>query len=388
MSVKQPKSTKQIYLDHAAATPVDAEVFESMRQYFSGNFYNASSIYLRSKSIRQVVESCRQEVARKLGTKPTEIIFTSGASESNNLAINGIMSQYPKGEILISSIEHPAVAVPASQYAHSTIRVNEKAEMDINDLKSKINDNVVLISIIYANNEVGTIQDLKKILEIIDTEKKQRKANSSSLPLILHTDASQIVNYKKIDLSRLKVDLMTISSAKIYGPKGVGCLFVSRDVKLIPQILGGGQEFNLRSGTENTASIVGFTNALLSTQERCKKESLRLQELKKYFISSLDAEFNEVIHMNSTSNKSIPNIINVSFRGFDGERLVMELDERGIMTSTGSACSANSSDESVTLSAMGLQKDMISGSLRFSMGRSTTKEYIDYTVKALTEIIT
>lgn len=380
-------SRHQVYLDNAAATPVVDEVYQAMQPFFTDSFYNASAIYLKSKDVRAAIDKSRTEIARLMGAKPAEIIFTSGATEADNLAVLGVHSKFPDGEVLISTIEHPAVEVPAGKCQTRTIKVSNRGLVEVDDLKRNISSKTVLVSIMLANNEVGTVQPIKKIAEFIREERVRRRKNGEKIPIYLHSDAAQAANYLKIDVNRLGLDLMTVSSAKIYGPKGIGCLYANKDVQMDPQILGGGHEFGVRSGTENTAGIVGFAKAFQLAQTNFKSEALRLDQLNSLFREMLENKFGDKIVFNGNRKDALPNFINVSFLGVDGERLVMELDEAGIMAATGAACSATDSKGSKTLLAMGLTEDYVASSVRFSMGRHTAKEDIDYVLKTLESII-
>lgn len=382
------KDSRLIYLDHAAATPVELSIAELISHYLVNEFYNPSSIYLASKKINKLLEEARSTVARIISAKPAEVIFTSGATESNNLAINGLMTS-KDDEIVISGIEHPAIHSPAKKFKCSIVKVDAKGQLDLNDLESKITDKTRLVTVMLANNETGVVQDIKAVADIIKKIRHSRHNSGLNNPIYLHTDASQAANYIRVDVIKMGVDLLTLSSGKIYGPRGVGCLYVNRSVKVSPTIIGGGQEMGLRSGTEPTALIFGFAKALEIASESSKAESKRLRDQRKYFEKQLIVSFSNNIVINSNAKKSLPNIINVSFIGQDGERLIMELDERGVQASTGSACAAANrpGEKSPTLRSMEVDEHTIGSSVRFSMGRSTTRSDLDYVLKALNSII-
>jgi len=376
---------KEIYLDHAAATPMDPLVLEAMRQYFTEKFYNPSAIYLNSLSVAADIEDARKRIAHWLGAKPTEIVFTSGGTEANNLAINGVMQAYPEGNVVVSAIEHESVLAPARQYDYQEAPVTPDGLVDVDKLIKKINNRTVLISIIYANNEVGTIQPIREISVKLQEIRALRQKKGNKLPLYLHTDAAQSGAYLDLHTSRLGVDLMTINGGKIYGPKQTGALFVKAGVNLKPQILGGGQERGLRSGTENVPGIIGLAAALDLVQERHHEENQRLRELQKLFIDLLTEKLPKAV-INGSLKHRLPNNVHVTFPEVDNERLMMQLDEKGIRAAAGSACAASSQEPSHVLKSMGLSDEQAQSSLRFTMGRLTTEQDIRQTVDLLAQL--
>ena len=376
---------KEIYLDHAAATPMDPLVLEAMRQYFTEKFYNPSAIYLNSLSVAADIEDARKRIAHWLGAKPTEIVFTSGGTEANNLAINGVMQAYPEGNVVVSAIEHESVLAPARQYDYQEAPVTPDGLVDVDKLIKKINNRTVLISIIYANNEVGTIQPIREISVKLQEIRALRQKKGNKLPLYLHTDAAQASAYLDLHTSRLGVDLMTINGGKIYGPKQTGALFVKAGVNLKPQILGGGQERGLRSGTENVPGIIGLAAALDLVQERHHEENQRLRELQKLFIDLLTEKLPKAV-INGSLKHRLPNNVHVTFPEVDNERLMMQLDEKGIRAAAGSACAASSQEPSHVLKSMGLSDEQAQSSLRFTMGRLTTEQDIRQTVDLLAQL--
>lgn len=377
---------KSIYLDYAAATPIDDRVLAAMQPYFKNSFYNASANYLAAKAVRSDVEQARKTVAGYLGSKPNEIIFTAGGTEANNLAIKGVMESFPEANIVVSAIEHESVLALAKLYKNKIAKVNQEGLIDIENLKNLIDDKTVLISVIYANNEIGTIEPLAKISGLIEVVRKIRKQAKNQLPIYLHTDACQAVNYLSLQVSRLGVDLMTINAGKIYGPKQCGALYVNRGVKLKPLIMGGGQEFGYRSGTENVANIVGFGEALKIAQETREEESNKLQNLQKYFIDSLNQKFPRA-KLNGSIKNRLPNNLSITFPDADNETMLIRLDENGVQCSAGSACNANKESISHTLQAIGLSDEEAMSTLRFSMGRSTSKGDIDKVIELLIDIV-
>jgi len=277
--MKQP-----IYLDYAAATPLDPAVLSVMQPYFAERFYNPSALYLAAKEVKRDIEVARSQVARLIGARPGEVIFTAGGSESNNMAINGIMARFPGKRVVVSAVEHDSVREPSRVFDSVEASVNELGSVDIAKLESAINDDTVLVSVMYANNEIGTIQPIKEIASLVAKIRQQRLEQGNKLPLYLHSDACQASNYLDLHVSRLGVDLMSLNGGKIYGPKQSGILYVRAGIELEAMIRGGGQEMGLRSGTENVAGIIGFAEALEAAQAKRTDETKRLQELQRQFI--------------------------------------------------------------------------------------------------------
>lgn len=362
---------KQIYLDYAAATPLDKRVMAAMQPFFSDQFYNPSSAYQSAKAVRQAVNDARVRVAHWLGAKPAEVIFTAGATESINMAINGIMQKHDGANILVSSVEHEAVIATAKAFAHRLLPVKVDASVDVDELKKSIDDHTVLISIGYANNEVGTIQPMNEVAELVREVRRLRRLQNNNLPLYLHTDASQAACYLDLHASRLGADLITLNGGKMYGPKQSGVLFVAGGIELAPLIAGGGQEMNLRSGTENVPSIIGLAAALDIAQSERKEAVAKASALRDELQRELQKLPNTFV--NGSQKRRLPNLLHLSWPGLDGERLVMLLDELGVMASTGSACAANKQTASQVLTAIGLDSDAIAGSLRLTVGRQTTQ---------------
>jgi cysteine desulfurase len=366
---------KRIYMDYSAAAPVRPEVIEAMRPFWSEEFYNPSAIYLAAKDVKKQLENARHRVAVQLGARPAEVVFTAGATEANNLAVQGIARQFPEGEILISSIEHESVAAPAGLYDAKEIPVDSKGLIILNKLSNLLSDNTVLVSVIMVNNEIGAIQPLAGIAKLITEERRRRQSAGNDLPVYLHTDAAQAGNYLDLHTSRLGVDLMSLNGGKIYGPKQSGVLYIKAGVRIRPLILGGGQEFNLRSGTENVSAAHGFAEALELAQAARREESSRLVKLRDDFESRLKADF-PMAMINGSPKHRAPHITSVTFEDYDNERLMMELDEQGVMCAAGSACSAGSEEPSHVLGAIGLSEEQARSTLRFSFGAATTQEEI------------
>jgi cysteine desulfurase len=357
-----------------------------MRPYFSDQFYNPSALYMASRSVKKALDEARSKVAKLLAVRPGEITFTAGGTEANNLSIRGVMDLYPKKKLLISAIEHESIRAAAEQYSFSEIKVNKYGQVIIEDLISKIDDDVVLVSIIFASNEIGTIQDLGAITEVLVTVKNERRKRGIETPLYFHTDATQAAVYQDLSPKRLGVDLMTVNGGKIYGPKQSGVLYVCSGISLKPIVYGGGQEKNLRSGTENIASCIGFAEAFNITQRTARSESERLTKLR----DELQEELEKLpcgIIFHGHPKKRLPNHLSFAVPGKDNERLMMELDERGFMVATGSACSASKVETSHVLLAVGVSNELAQSTLRVTLGRQTTHADIISFVKTLTEIL-
>ncbi len=378
-----------IYLDFAAATPLDDRALTAMKPYLADQFYNPSAVYQSARNVRRDLEDARARVADVLGAKDQEIIFTAGGTEANNLAIEGIMSQFPEGNIVVSSIEHESVLEPANRYKCRIAPVTEKGFVDVDKLEKLIDEKTVLISVMYANNEIGTIQPIKEIASLIAKKRSQRANYSlptSHYPLILHTDACQAANFLDLHVSRLGIDLMTLNGGKIYAAKQSGCLYVRAGVELEPLVRGGGQESSLRSGTENVSSIMAFATMLQNVQAERKEESARLKDLSDSMFTTLSQNIPNLT-LNGDSQKRLPNNLNILIPGIDGERVLLELDEAGVMVATGSACTASNDAPSHVLLAIGLKEAEANSSLRITLGRTTTSEQITKVAQIISSTI-
>ncbi len=375
-----------IYLDYAAATPMDESVLKAMQPYFTEKFYNPSATYLASVGVKKELEAARAQVAHWFGARPSEIIFTAGTTEANNLVVNGVMQQFPGSSIVVSSIEHESVLAPAHQYECREAPVTPKGLIDLEALRTQIDDTTALVSIMYANNEVGTVQPIHVIGQIIEEIKQDRRKRGIALPLYFHTDAAQAANYFDLHAARLKVDFISVNGGKIYGPKQSGALYVNAKARLMPQILGGGQERGLRSGTENVAGSVGLARALQLAQEKRHEEVKRLQDLQRLFLTLLKEKIPNIV-VNGSQKQRLPNNVHITIAGQDNERILMALDEAGILCAAGSACSASSEEPSHVLRAMGLSDLEAQSSLRFTMGRQTDEAAIRAAVAALVSLV-
>ena len=383
-------STAQtIYLDYAAATPIDPKVIAAMQPYYSDKFYNPSATYNAARQVSKDLDAARAKVAHWLGSKSSEVIFTAGGSEANNLAIHGIMRQHPDANIVISSIEHESVLAAAHRYDCREVAVKPDGTIDLVDLEKKIDENTVLVSVMYANNEIGTIQPLRDVYEIIFKKRSDRSSQITNpqsliLPLYFHADACQSANYLDLNVARLGVDLFTLNGGKIYGPKQSGALFVKGGTKLQPLIDGGSQERGLRSGTENVAGAIGFSVALDLAQNMRHAETERIRTVQQEFLKLIGQEIPTAI-INGSLKRRLPNNVHATLPGKDNERLLIQLDEAGVQAAAGSACSASSEEPSHVLKSIGLRDIEAQASIRFTLGRQTTIEMIRRTVELLSK---
>ncbi|HVX48327.1 MAG TPA: cysteine desulfurase family protein [Candidatus Saccharimonadales bacterium] len=374
-----------IYLDHAAATPVDPAVLAAMLPFLKEDFYNPSATYGPARQVRAELDTARAQVAHWLGAKSSEVAFTAGGTEANNLAVQGIMDRYPEANVVVSAIEHESVLAPAGKYECRQVRVDNQGRLDLSDLKSKIDKNTVLVSVGYANNEIGTVQPIREIARVMAEERSGRKG-SGAKPIYFHTDACQAGNYLDLHVARLGVDLMTLNGGKIYGPKQSGALYVKAGVEPYPVILGGGQERGLRSGTENVAAAVGFAAALDQSQAMRREESDRLNGFRQRFIDGIGRTAPKAV-LNGSQKYRLPNNVHLTLPGQDNERLLIRLEEAGILAAAGSACSASNEDPSHVLGAIGLSDEEARASLRFTMGRATTADMVDRVVEAVGRLL-
>jgi cysteine desulfurase len=375
-----------IYLDHAAATPMNPQVLAAMQPYFTEQFYNPSALYLAAKDVAKDLAEARSLIAHHLGARPSEVVFTAGGTEANNLAIHGVMQHFPSSNVVVSAIEHESVLAPADQYDHRLAPVLADGQVDVAQLEKLIDSQTVLVSIMYANNEIGTIQPLKQVATLVQAIRKSRQANKNSLPLYLHVDACQAAAYLDIHASRLGADLLTINGGKIYGPKQSGALYIRTGVELTPQMLGGGQERGYRSGTENVPGSIGLATALDLVQKDRKAETERLKTLQKLFFKLVEEKLPTAI-INGSRTHRLPNNIHLTIPGQDNERLIMALDEAGIQAAAGSACSASTDQPSHVLKAIGLSEAKAQASLRFTTGHATDEAAVRRTVDTLAGLI-
>ena len=374
--------SKKIYLDYAATTPVDLKIIKAMTPYFTEKFGNAASLHSFGQEAKDALEKSREIVALALGAKPREIIFTSSATESNNFALKGVaLANKNKGRhIIISSIEHPCIMESAkwleSQgFEVTKLKVDKYGLVDPDDVKRAVRRDTVLVSIIHASNEIGTIEPIEEIGKICQEKR-----------IYFHTDAAQSFGKISLEVNKMKIDLLTASSHKMYGPKGAACLFVRQGVKIEPFLHGGGHEFSLRSSTANVPAIVGFAKAVEICQKEMEKEADRLIKLRDRLIKSI---LEKIPHsrLNGHPKRRLPNNANFWFSLIEGESIVMQLDSYGIAASTASACASPKLEPSHVLLAIGLKPQEAHGSLRLSLGRWTEEEDIDYLLEVLPKVI-
>lgn len=373
---------KLVYLDHAAATPLDKDVLAAMEPYFSDQFYNPAATYEAGRQARAAIDVAKATLASLMGVKTTELILTSGGTEANNLAIHGVMSQFPDKKLLVSAVEHESVLEPARRWRFQELSVDSDGELKLDEALKQLDDDVVLVSVMLANNEVGTIQPIRQLARKIEEIRKDRTKRKAKLPIYLHTDAAQAPLHLDIHPHRLGVDMMTINGGKMYGPKQSGAFYVRAGVQLEPQLIGGGQQRGMRSGTESPAAAIGLAKALEIADKKRDKEGQRLSELQKYFFSEIGRKHPGSI-INGSRKRRLPNNVHVTIPGADNERLINLLDEQGVMVAAGSACSAASGEPSHVLRSMGVRDEAAQSSLRLTMGRATTKSDIDYAIKTL-----
>ncbi|MEW6211154.1 MAG: cysteine desulfurase family protein [Acidobacteriota bacterium] len=373
----------KVYLDNAATTALDREAIQAMLPYFSEEMGNAQSVHSFGRRAKAAVEQARRQVASLINSDPTEIIFLSGGTEADNLAIRGAALGASGRHIITTRIEHPAVLATCQSLERDGFRVtylqvDEDGRVKVESVRDAIESDTSLISIMHANNETGALQPIEEIGRVI----AQSRASGFE-HLRFHTDAVQSVGKMAIDVDRLGVDLLSISAHKFHGPKGVGALYVRKGVRLAKLLYGGHHERDRRPGTENVAGIVGLGKAA----ELARVEDMtRVRALRDWFESEVSARVPDV-KINAVAAERLPNISNITFRRIDGEALLIALDLRGIAASTGSACSSGSVEPSHVLTAMGLSRKDVLASLRFSLSRETTREELDYTLRAIGEIV-
>lgn len=373
---------RQVYLDNAATTPVKKEVLGSMIPYFTEKYGNPSSIYRLGQITRAAIDETREKVAKVINARSREIFFTSGGSEADNWAIKGVaLANKDKGNhIITSKIEHHAVLhtceyLERNGFEVTYLDVDENGLVDIEQLKNSITEKTILISIMFANNEIGTIQPVKEIGKIARENK-----------IYFHTDAVQAIGNIKIDVEDLNIDLLSMSAHKIYGPKGAGALYVRQGIKIHPYIHGGAQEKNRRAGTENIPGIVGFGRAIELAYETIDEHNQKLTKLRDKLIKDIYANI-DYVRLNGHSEQRLPGNVNFSFEFIEGEALLLSLDMVGISASSGSACTSGSLDPSHVLLAIGLPHEIAHGSLRLTLGDFNTEEEMDYVVDNLVKIV-
>jgi Cysteine sulfinate desulfinase/cysteine desulfurase and related enzymes len=371
-----------IYLDHAAATPVDSKVLAAMQPFFSDDFYNPSAPYAPAVKVRRAYEAAKHVIAQTIGAKADDLVITAGATESINLAFQNVY-----GHVITSSIEHHAVLAVSKRLGATLIQPDEKGIVSAHKIKEAMTPETQLVSIALANNELGTIQPLRDIAEVVKQERERRLANGDHTPIFLHSDASQGVGQLDINVARLGLDLLTLNAAKVYGPKQVGLLWAAPAVVLAPSIVGGGQERGLRSGTENVAGVIGFAKAMELANTHRKFESERLQKLRDDLQKTLTDAFAGAI-ISGNQKHRLAGHLHISFPNLDAERVLFALENRGVLVATGSACAANKGTRSHVLTAIGLAPEVADGSLRLTLGHLSNEENIPRAASIIIEEVT
>ena len=369
-----------IYLDNAASTQIHEDVLEAMLPYLKEQYGNPSSIHRYGRLANKAMEKARKQIAMLINADSSEILLTSGGTESNNTALYGIAEKKPRSQIITSSIEHDAILEPCKKLAKDGfdviyLPVDNRGVVDLSILKNSLSDNTCLVSIMFGNNEIGTIEPIAQIAQL---------CNEQNIPF--HTDAVQAVGKIPIDVKKLGIDLLSISSHKINGPKGIGALYIRKGIDINPIILGGGQEHGLRSGTENVANIVGFGKACELAQLNLSDNIFHMKKLRDDLVAKILREIPGVI-LNGHAENRLPNNAHFTFLGVAGEDLIIKLDEYGIAASTGSACSMHTQKASHVLQAMGFSHEQITGSLRLTLGLFNNQQQIDETVNILKKAV-
>ena len=359
-----------IYLDHAAATPLEPKVLAAMQPYFSDSFYNPSAPYSPAVLVRREYDAAKQKISQAIGGRGDEIVITAGATESINLAFNSI-----GGHVVTANIEHHAVLEAAKRFDSTIVAADKRGLVTADSIREAIRPDTQIVSIALANNELGTIQPLRDIASVVKAERDARLKRGDHTPIYLHSDASQGVGQLDVNVARLGVDLLTLNAAKVYGPKQVGLLWAASHVVLAPQIVGGGQERGLRSGTENVAGTVGFSRALELASDHRKYESDRLMKLRDQLEKELVAAFPEAV-LSGHQKHRLAGHLHISFPKLDAERVLFALESRGVLVATGSACAANKGTRSHVLTAIGLAPEVADGSLRLTLGHLSNEENI------------
>ena len=372
-----------IYLDHAAATPLSQKAFNAMQSYFSEQFFNPSAAYLPAVEVRHAYEKAKDDIAHVIGAKGVDLVMTSGATESINLAFSLVG---PDAEVITSAVEHPAVRENAKRAELAReVKVNSVGRVDLDDFRAKLSPRTQFVSICLVSSELGTIQPISDIARIISEERQRRAMNGEATPLYFHCDASQGIGQLEVKINRLGVDLLTLNAAKVYGPKGIGALYVGHNVRLKPQTVGGGQEMGLRSGTENVPAVIAFATAITEAEKHLSSERKRLQNLKNQLRKDLADLPN--IEFLGNDKVQLPSFLPISLPGLDAERLIFALEDRGVYLSTGAACAASKGIKSPTLRAIGLDDEHIAGSLRVSMGKLNNEENIKLAAQQIREVV-
>lgn len=395
-----------IYLDHAAATPLSQKALQAMLPYFTEEFFNPSAPYLPAKHVREAYETSKDDLAHTIGAKGVDLVITAGATESINLAFT-VLDRFEGAKSLVLATEHAAVLETAKLRAFDIIGVQRTGLIDLDDFRAKLNDEVALVSVSLANNELGTVQPLAEIAEVIRQTRQSRLGRGITLPLYLHTDASQALSLIDINVARLGVDMLTLNAAKCGGPKGIGALYLAHGVRLNPVTVGGGQERGLRSGTENVPGLIGFATAATAAKAHLSSARKQYQEMAKVLRTKLahisivsqniekvntSCAKNQILTLPEpvflgSSRHQLVNFVPVCFPGLDAERLIYKLEQQQVYLSTGAACAANKGSKSHVLAAIGLSDAEIAGSLRISLGSTNNLEQIQRAAELIAQAV-
>lgn len=378
---------RRVYLDHSASTPVDPRVVAAMLPFLTKKFGNPSSVHLFGQEVRAAVDRARREVASLIGAQANEIVFVSGGTEANNLAIRGLCEMHTsgKGHLITSTIEHPSVRgccddLERQGWEVTRLPVNESGILSVDDVRSALQSNTVLISVMLANNEIGTIQPLAEIGELV------RAVRADNPQLRFHTDAVQAAGRLTLDVNTLGCDLLSLSAHKLYAPQGVGALYVRRSVRLAPQNIGGHQERERRAGTESVPNIVAFGAAARLAREELNERSKHTKQLRDRFEAGASERVTDIV-FNGDRKRRLDHISNISFRFIEGEGLLISLDLQGIAVSTGSACSSGTLEPSPVIRALGRTDELARGAIRFSFGKDNTDDEVDYVLEVLPQVV-
>ncbi|MBM7624436.1 cysteine desulfurase family protein [Sporohalobacter salinus] len=376
----------KVYLDNSATTKPKSEVIEAMMKPLTTTYGNPSSLHSMGEEAEKLIKQARRNLARIIRADGREIIFTSGGTEANNLAIHGTLDTLKRygNHIITTKVEHSSVLTTLEElekegWEVTYLEVDETGKLDLQQLQKVISEDTVLVSIMHVNSEVGTIQPIAEVKEIINKYKDSK--------LYLHVDGVQALGKIELDVSNSQIDLLSLSSHKIHGPKGVGGLYISEDIRLKPQFSGGGQEMGYRGGTENVPGIVGFGQAAELISGNIKQATDYMQKLKKRLAQGIINNLNGVQINGPELKEGVAHILNLSFRGLKGEVLIHALEDKNVYASTGSACSSQNSDLSHVLQAMGIDDEAMEGAVRFSLSSENTEEEIDYVIDVLTDIV-
>lgn len=389
----------EAYLDYAAATPVDPDVLAAMLPYFSEKFYNPSAPYAAAREVRADVEQARASLAHAIGARPDCITLTAGATEANNLAFavvddcgeasSGEATVHPRaGHVITDAAEHESVLACTEARPHTIVGVGSDGRVRPEDVERAITPNTQLVSIELANGEVGCIQPVREIARVVRAERERRLEASDFTPIYLHVDASQAAEWLSMEVTSLGADLLTLSAAKLYGPKQVGLLWSAEGIRLRPLVRGGGQENGVRSGTENVAGIIGFARAMEIAQQRRRQDASRVARLRDHMQRALLSEFPWAqVSGPRRAKLRLPNLLHISFPQVEARRLVILLERVGVSVGTGSACAASKMQVSHVLDAIGMPREVSRGSLRITLGRETTQQQVDYAVEQIARAV-